>query len=272
MNHTFDVDVATAYGVNAAIVFQDMAFWCEHSRINKKNYHDGLYWTYNSIKALQEHWPYLTVKAIRTAIQKLIDAELLVTGNYNEMGWDRTLWYAVTHKGESIFLKGRIQKPEKEIPQAQKGEPIPYTVTDTITDTISCAKDKSTNESSPVGFDDFWKLYPRKVAKSNAVKAWKKTGACDSSSLIETILNDVKRRLESDWNGKDVQYIPHPATYLNQRRWEDESGATEQAEPEKPAEKPWWTLPLDEQERRNDLLVRKEQEELIRSVNMRKKS
>lgn len=80
------------------------------------------------------------------------------------------------------------------------------------------------------GFTEFWNAYPRKVAKQNAFKAWGKTGADDSQSLTSTILADVKRRVNGEWKGKEVQYIPHPATYLNQRRWEDESSATDTVE------------------------------------------
>jgi hypothetical protein len=82
------------------------------------------------------------------------------------------------------------------------------------------------------GFIDFWTIYPRKVAKQTAVKAWGKTGANDSQALTDTIIADVKRRVDSEWKGKDVQYIPHPATYLNQRRWEDEVSATDTADDE----------------------------------------
>lgn len=96
-------------------------------------------------------------------------------------------------------------------------------------DTISRKRDNSVIYP---GFDDFWSVYPRKVAKQNAVKAWGKTGANDSQSLTDTIIADVKRRVESEWKGKDVQYIPHPATYLNQRRWEDETSATDTADDE----------------------------------------
>lgn len=228
MNHTFDVDIATQYGVNAAIVFQDMGYWCEHSRINRKNYHDGLYWTFNSISALSEHYPYMSSKAIRTAIQKLVDGELLTTGNFNKKGWDRTLWYALTQKGESIFRKGKMDSPKTENPNSQNGEPIPYTIPDTETNTTTQRK-RRVDVISP-GFTEFWNAYPRKVAKQNALKAWGKTGADDSQSLITTILADVKRRVDGEWKGKEVQYIPHPATYLNQRRWEDESSATDTVE------------------------------------------
>lgn len=94
-------------------------------------------------------------------------------------------------------------------------------------DTISRKRDDGVIHP---GFDDFWSVYPRKVAKQTAVKAWGKTGANDSQALTDTIIADVKRRVDSEWKGKDVQYIPHPSTYLNQRRWEDETAPTERKE------------------------------------------
>ena len=250
MNHTFDVDIATQYGVNAAIVFQDMGYWCEHSRINRKNYHDGLYWTFNSISALSEHYPYMSSKAIRTAIQKLVDGELLTTGNFNKKGWDRTLWYALTQKGESIFRKGKMDSPKTENPNSQNGEPIPYTIPDTETNTTT-RRNRRVDVISP-GFTEFWNAYPRKVAKQNALKAWGKTGADDSQSITSTILADVKRRVDGEWKGKEVQYIPHPATYLNQRRWEDETTTgTVESEPEQT----WRDLSPEEQREMEDRLA-----------------
>ncbi len=66
-------------------------------------------------------------------------------------------------------------------------------------------------------FDSFWKHYPRKVAKPNALKAWVKLKPDDS--LTEKIIAAVKRQKLSD---RDIQFVPHPATWLNARRWEDE--------------------------------------------------
>lgn len=70
-------------------------------------------------------------------------------------------------------------------------------------------------------FDEFWSKYPRKTAKPNAVKAFKKLK--DKSSLINLISKDIARRLAAnEWRLEDKQYIPHPATYLNGERWTDE--------------------------------------------------
>lgn len=72
-----------------------------------------------------------------------------------------------------------------------------------------------------VGFDEFWSEYPRKVAKQNAIKAFKKVNP--DRELLAKIISDVQCRSKSEeWTKASGQYIPHPATYLNQQRWEDE--------------------------------------------------
>jgi uncharacterized protein YdaU (DUF1376 family) len=66
-------------------------------------------------------------------------------------------------------------------------------------------------------FDDFWKHYPRKVSKPNALKAWLKLKPDDE--LTKTIISAISKQ---NLSAKDEQFIPHPASWLNARRWEDE--------------------------------------------------
>ncbi len=70
-------------------------------------------------------------------------------------------------------------------------------------------------------FDEFYLAYPRKAARAQAVKAWNKLKADDA--LIDRILEDIPIRIKSgEFDITDKTHIPHPATYLNGRRWEDE--------------------------------------------------
>ena len=70
-------------------------------------------------------------------------------------------------------------------------------------------------------FDRFWKAYPRHEAKANALKAFEKLKPTEE--LLMTMLNAIKKQASSaQWLENGGQYIPHPATWLNQRRWEDE--------------------------------------------------
>lgn len=103
MNHSFDVDVAKEVGVLAATVFNSIGFWVAANRANGRNLEDGTYWTYNTVEAWTELFPYATRKQVYTALRKLIDAGLVKTGCYNKNPYDRTLWYALTEKGEQMF-------------------------------------------------------------------------------------------------------------------------------------------------------------------------
>jgi hypothetical protein len=76
------------------------------------------------------------------------------------------------------------------------------------------------SEADPMlGFDDFWNAYPKKVGKGAAEKAWTKAGINGS---LQTVMQAVAKQKQSDQWRKDAgQYIPNPATWINQRRWED---------------------------------------------------
>ena len=106
--HCFDVDVAKRYGVNCAVILNNIYHWITKNEANGENFYDGYYWTYNSTKAFNDLFPYLTQKQIETALKKLRDEGILITGNYNENKYDRTLWYAITEKGKSILHTGEM--------------------------------------------------------------------------------------------------------------------------------------------------------------------
>lgn len=61
----------------------------------------------------------------------------------------------------------------------------------------------------------FWTAYPRKTAKESARRAW--VAATKRVPAVE-IMNGLARYTFST----DPQFIPHPATWLNQHRWADE--------------------------------------------------
>lgn len=111
MIHSFDVDTAKEYGINAAILLRHIAFWVQHNEMQNINFFDGMYWTYNSWKAFSTALPYMTTKQVRTALKILIDNGLIKTGHYSDKTFDRTLWYTLTEKGASISLQGRTCAP-----------------------------------------------------------------------------------------------------------------------------------------------------------------
>lgn len=70
-------------------------------------------------------------------------------------------------------------------------------------------------------FERFWKAYPRKVNKVGARKAFDKIRP--DEALLERIIAAIGKQIESEqWTKDGGQYIPHPQTWLNGHRWEDE--------------------------------------------------
>jgi hypothetical protein len=75
-------------------------------------------------------------------------------------------------------------------------------------------------EKESCAFFEFWKEYPRKVGKAAALKAWNNA---KSKPCIEKIIEAIKKACLSDqWRKDNGQFIPHPATWLNQGRWDDD--------------------------------------------------
>ena len=79
----------------------------------------------------------------------------------------------------------------------------------------------SASGSAEDDFAAFWKHYPKKVAKPQAIKAWNKVKPT-GQTIADLMAGLERQKSSSDWLKDGGQFIPHPATWLNQRRWEDE--------------------------------------------------
>jgi hypothetical protein len=75
-------------------------------------------------------------------------------------------------------------------------------------------------------FDDFWQAYPRRQAKGDALKAWKKAAKTNNQQMII----DAAKQYGESYAG-DPQFIPLPATWLNGQRWLDEKPKPKQSGP-----------------------------------------
>ncbi|WP_298625700.1 hypothetical protein [uncultured Senegalimassilia sp.] len=207
--HMFEPQIAKEYGVNAAIIFQNLAYWIEHNRANETSFHDGRYWTYNSVRAFAELFPYLTDKQIRGALKKLEDGGMILSGNYNKSAYDRTRWYALAEKGLSICTKGQMNFAYRENENAPEGEPIP---------------DINTNVTTPCKPDI---SAPKKEPRH-------KYGEYENVLLSDTDLEKLKKEFPTDWEERierlsayiastGKSYKSHLATIRNWARRDSEA-------------------------------------------------
>lgn len=115
----FDPEIAKIVGTDAAIIYSNIEFWVYTNETNNRHFYDGYYWMFNSVKAFQKQFSYLTEKQIRTCLKKLEDNSYLIAGNYNEKNYDKTKWYR-TH-----CPNGQMELPKRANGCDQMGKPIP---------------------------------------------------------------------------------------------------------------------------------------------------
>jgi hypothetical protein len=92
---------------------------------------------------------------------------------------------------------------------------------------VYISKDKENNKNSKnndsIDFDLFWDDFRPRVNKAEAKKAWKKLNASDRQAALDGVKRYAQTgKYKECMRTKIWQYMPHAATWLNQRRWEDE--------------------------------------------------
>ena len=99
MEHYFNIDLATKLGIEEAIFLHNLYYWIQKNAVNKKQFYDGSYWTYNTKQAYAELFPYMSLSKIKRIIDKLLEECIIKKGNYSNDKMNRTSWYAFTECG-----------------------------------------------------------------------------------------------------------------------------------------------------------------------------
>jgi hypothetical protein len=96
MEHSFDIKLAGIVGIEKAIILKNIHWWITTNEKNEsqKHFHDGMFWTYNSAKALAELFPYMKERSILRWLNELATDGWVVIGNYNSKKYDLTQWFA----------------------------------------------------------------------------------------------------------------------------------------------------------------------------------
>ncbi|MDP0507540.1 MAG: hypothetical protein Q7K47_10095 [Fusobacterium sp. JB019] len=98
MKHSFNVILAEKYGIEEAILIENIAFWMGYNIDNGKNFKEGRYWVYNSLRSFSKLFPYINPKKIQRSLIKLEELNVIKTGNFNKLSYDRTKWYTIIDK------------------------------------------------------------------------------------------------------------------------------------------------------------------------------
>jgi hypothetical protein len=129
----------------------------------------------------------------------------------------------VKHRTEKDVTRDKSVTPEPvtrdshaDVTPVTRSLPVPYPIPN------PSLEDKDSSSSAvadrrPDPFDEFWRTYPRRVGKDAAKKAW---GQAAKRADVACILAGARRFAEDP--NREPQFTAHPATWLNQGRWDDD--------------------------------------------------
>ena len=127
-------------------------------------------------------------------------------------GWEKRQYKSDTSTDRVKRFRERSRNVTETV-----SETAPDTDTETDTETDKNQKKipkKRDRSASSAEFENFWLVYPRKINRAVALKAFEKATRKTEADLIISAVRGYKF-------ADDEQFIPHPATWLNQERWID---------------------------------------------------
>lgn len=155
---------AVLIGLNEAIILQQIHYWLIINEKVDKNLHDGKYWIYNSyVNMKKKDFPFWSTDTIKRTIHNLEKANLLIVGNYNKLGIDKTKWYTINYEnlakiqlssdtiGDSAQPLGQNAPTKGAKCTDQNGKmhrPLPETSIETNTENITNKRDRQKNPES----------------------------------------------------------------------------------------------------------------------------
>ncbi len=160
----------------------------------------------------------VTVKAVSDAINKLASAELVTLYVFEGKPY---LYLPTWDKHQQVRARrSKYPEPSSDLISSdiicnQMISDVPVIQSESESKNESESESKSAREDA---FDTFWAAYPRKVGKGAARKAFAKLPA-DVFPLLVPAVEAQKQCAQ--WRKNGGEYIPNPATWLNQERWED---------------------------------------------------
>ena len=232
---TFLPHLAKAIGVNEALVLQQLHYWLvNHAEVQ----HEGKFWIYKTYEEWQEQdFFFWSVRTVKSIFKKLGDMGLIESQKLSSNRHNRVNYYTINSVKlaeisaicEAEFEAKRLAKLAKKggkpctadsanlaqsqganLAQSQGANPA------------QCLREQeennkeNTTDTLNVPFDDFWNLYDKKVGDKEKIKTkWGKL----KDSEREAIMNHLPLYKQAQPNKK---YRKDPATYLNNKSWNDE--------------------------------------------------
>ena len=175
MNHSFNIEVAQKYGIEEAILLENLFWWCEKNRANGKHIVNGRAWTYNSAKAYAELFPYMSPAKIRRVLISMEEQGLIYSDCFNENKYDQTKWYTLTDLANAFYknVKSSEQKCEINTPVIKPNtKPVKNTNTPTLEEIEQFCKERGNGVDAKRVYD-YYSSANWKDGRGNPVRNWK---------------------------------------------------------------------------------------------------
>lgn len=161
----------------------------------------------------------------KTLALKARTTEAWVSASVKQMVRDGLLEIVERGSGRGHRTVYRLRKGTTQLGDSEKGETEKGESESAQTPNVDDALSSYRNRQEPSknlcdGFDEFWKKYPRKVAKVAARNVWISVMKRPDAPTLEKLLTAVDRYAKQ---GLEMKYVAHPATWLRQGRWDDET-------------------------------------------------
>lgn len=217
--------------LDEAVILQQIHYWIE----KRQNYREGRYWVYNSMENWMQQFPWIKSRTTLTRYFNNLEKKgLLITGNYNKAGFDKTKWYTIDYSTLSDFEQRLYRTCTTSDQNLVNGmnrtcttNTIDYTEITSESTTNKQANAVSADADLSESFNELWNLYPKKQGKKDAFrhyKAWRKKSKDNTDDYLLRKLNEYKAYLAAN------QWL-HPmngSTWFNGRFDDDYSTANSQ--------------------------------------------
>lgn len=217
--------LAKAIGLEEAVVLQQIHWLLGRS----KNERDGRLWVYNSYPAWnRDHFPWMVERSMRRVFDKLREMGLLIaTADHNDNRSNRTLWYTIDYEKVEALTETAVHLDKMATSTSgQNGHMVIQE--NTIQENTIHFPPSATEDVSPVVndlrsmFEKFWKHY-KVTGGTSKQKAWESWQRINPDEDLFREIGIALAFYNSYWeaSGTEDKYVPHPVTWLNQKKWEN---------------------------------------------------
>lgn len=194
-----DEILSTELGINLKIIKNGMEIFKKYKMIEEFNVGEIFITNFNKHQEIDK----IILSKVKSKISSRIYREKIKSRMYD-------VTVTPLSRDDDVLIRDNTEEEKEEDTEQIKKK-------DLLSD--SPESDETEKTVYPESFEKFWSAYPKKEGKGAAYKSYQKIKA--PRPTLKNILDSIETHKKTEkWKNK--QFIPLPATFLNQRRWEDE--------------------------------------------------